>query len=171
MPTVFLGLGTNLGDREANLRAALRGLAEVMRIDAVSSVYESDPVGYRGQPVFWNLVVRGQTTLPPAALLGALHEIETSLGRRRTFRNAPRVIDIDVLLYDDERIALPDLEIPHPRLRERAFVLRPLAELDPGLVVPGTGCTVAEILEAARGLERAEPLFDGQRLLEPEGGG
>ncbi|HEX7092016.1 MAG TPA: 2-amino-4-hydroxy-6-hydroxymethyldihydropteridine diphosphokinase [Longimicrobiales bacterium] len=167
MPTIYLGLGTNLGDRESNLREALRRLAELVRIEAVSSVYESEPVGFRAQPDFWNLVVRGQTELGPRALLGAIQEIERMMGRRPSFRNAPRVIDIDILLYDDVELDLPELSIPHPRMLERAFVLRPLAELAPGLVYPRTGRTIAEHLRSATGLERAEPLFPGARLLDP----
>ena len=165
MRTVYLGLGTNLGERESNLRDALGRLAADVRIEAVSAVYESEPVGFRAQPDFWNLVVRGQTELEPRALLGAIKEIERAMGRRPSFRNAPRVIDIDILVYDDVVLDLPELSIPHPRMLERAFVLRPLAELAPGLVHPRTGRTIAEHLGSAVGLERAEPVFPGTRLL------
>jgi len=167
MPTVYLGLGTNLGDRESNLREALRRLAELVRIEAVSSVYESEPVGFRAQPDFWNLVVRVHTELGPRALLVAIQEIERAMGRRPSFRNAPRVIDIDILLYDDVQLDLPELTIPHPRMLERAFVLVPLAELASGLAHPRTGHTMREHAAAASSLERAEPLFPGARLLEP----
>ncbi len=148
MPTVYLGLGTNLGDRESNLREALRRLAELVRIEAVSSVYESEPVGFRAQPDFWNLVVRVHTELGPRALLVAIQEIERAMGRRPSFRNAPRVIDIDILLYDDVQLDLPELTIPHPRMLERAFVLVPLAELAPDLELPGLGI-VAELARIA----------------------
>ncbi|SRR5690606_38135889 len=166
MPTVYLGLGTNLGDREANLRAALRRLREVVRIEAVSSVYESEPVGYRAQPDFWNLVVRAGTRLEPLALLEALRGIERALGREPSFRNAPRVMDIDLLLYDDVQLNLPELILPHPRMLERAFVLKPLAELAPDVVHPSTGRTIREHAAGADRLERAVPLFPGERLLE-----
>jgi len=165
MPTVFLGLGTNLGDREANLRAALRRLREVVRIEAVSFVYGSEPVGYRAQPDFWNLVVRAGTQLEPLALLGAVRGIERALGRKPSFRNAPRVIDIDLLLYDDVQIDLPELTLPHPRMLERAFVLKPLMELAPDVVHPRTRRTIREHAAGAGQLERAEPLFPGERLL------
>lgn len=166
MATVFLGLGTNLGDREANLRAALRMLRDVVRIEAVSSVYESEPVGYRAQPDFWNLVVRAGTRLEPSALLEAVRGIERALGREPSFRNAPRVMDIDLLLYDDVELDLPELTLPHPRMLERAFVLKPLAEVAPDVVHPATGRTFREHAAEAERLERAVPLFPGERLLE-----
>lgn len=165
MARVYLGLGTNLGDREANLRAALERLREVATIEALSSVYRSEPVGYREQPDFWNLVVRARTELPPEALVEAAKRIEAELGREPAFRNAPRVIDIDLLFYDDLRITTPTLTVPHPRLLERGFVLRPLAELDPELRHPVTGERIADRLACAEGLERTERLFPGDRLL------
>lgn len=150
-----------------------------MTIEAVSSVYRSEPVGVREQPEFWNLVVRGRTRLGPKELLAALQAIERALGRRPGPRYGPRPIDLDILLYDDLRLSTPALEIPHPRLLEREFVLRPLAELEPRLRHPSTGRPIAEHL--ARGLAagtlagRAEPIFPGTQLLEPapgeEGGG
>lgn len=166
MPRAYLGLGTNLGDREQNLREALRRLAAVLEIDGVSSVYETEPVGYTPQPDFWNLVVRGATRLEPESLLRAVERIERELGRQPSFPNAPRVIDIDLLLYDNVCLATPTLEIPHPRMLERAFVLRPLAELEPELRHPATGERIADRLVAlGAGLGRAEPLFPGHRLL------
>ncbi|MBX6363511.1 MAG: 2-amino-4-hydroxy-6-hydroxymethyldihydropteridine diphosphokinase [Gemmatimonadetes bacterium] len=162
----YLGLGTNLGDREANLHDALRGLAGLGSIEAVSTVYASEPVGYRDQPDFWNLAIRMATTLAPPELLAGAKRIEAELGRRPSFRNAPRPIDIDILLYGDDVVASDALQIPHPRLLERAFVLRPLAELDPGLRHPVTGERLADRLHAP-GLERTEPLFPGARLLRP----
>lgn len=168
MPAVYLGLGTNLGDRESNLREALRRLAEHVRIEAVSSVYESEPVGFRAQPDFLNLVVRVGTEEEPRALLRMVQEIERAMGRQRSFRNAPRVIDIDILLYDDLNLELPELTIPHPRMLERAFVLKPLAELAPKLVHPRTGRTIREHAAAAATLERAEPVFPGARLFDSE---
>jgi len=167
---VYLGLGTNLGDRRAQLAGALERLGGVVEIDAISRVYESEPVGYREQPVFWNLVLRGGTDLEPEPLLEATQAIERELGRRRSFRNAPRPIDIDMLLFDDEVRVDGTLQLPHPRMLERGFVLRPLAELDPELRHPVTGRTIREELTLARGLERCEPLFAGSELLSSEGG-
>lgn len=164
MVTSWLGLGTNMGSREENLALALAALREVGTIEAVSSVYESEPVGYREQPDFWNVVVRVRTALPPEALLAAMQEIEHRLGRRRSFPNAPRPIDIDLLLYGSEVHESERLIIPHPRLTERAFVLRPLLELDPELRHPVTGERLHDYL-AAGGLERTELLFPGEKLL------
>jgi 2-amino-4-hydroxy-6-hydroxymethyldihydropteridine diphosphokinase len=171
METVYLGLGTNLGDREANLRGALERLSAHLEIDGVSRVYVSEPVGWRDQPEFWNLVVCGRTALPPAELLAACARIQEEAGARPAFRNGPRALDIDILLVGGRRIAGPALEVPHPRMLERAFVLRPLAELAPGLRHPTTGRTIAEHLASAGPLERAEPLFDGRDLLPAAPGG
>jgi len=147
-------------------------------IERVSSVYRSEPVGVREQPEFWNLVVRGRTRLAPEALLAALKAIERALGRQPAPRYGPRPIDIDILMYDDVRLSTRTLEIPHPRMLEREFVLRPLAELEPELRHPATGRRIADHLAAGLAAGtlagRAEPIFPGTRLLEPaqhEGGG
>lgn len=166
MVTAYLGLGTNLGDRAANLRAALAHLGAAVRIVAVSSVYRSEPVGHRDQPDFWNLVVEVRTALPPEDLLRAVQRIEDGLGRTRPFPNAPRVIDIDLLLYDDVIVESPELTVPHPRMLGRGFVLRPLVEIAPRVRHPATGERLADRLERAEGLERTERLFPGERLLE-----
>lgn len=139
MATAYLGLGGNLGDRDASLARALELLEEHLGIDAVSSVYESEPVGYTAQPEFLNMVVRVQTALSPRDLLEVLHGVEHVLGRERHFRNAPRVIDVDLLLYDGQMLDEPGLTIPHPRMLERDFVLRPLVEMDPELRHPTAG--------------------------------
>jgi len=165
MPRIYLGLGSNLGDRGRNLRRALERLRSVVTIDAVSSVYRSEPVGYREQPDFWNLVVRGQTALPPGELLGELQRIEAELGRTRSFRNAPRPIDIDILLYDDVVLRTSSLTLPHPRMLERGFVLYPLMEVDPEVRHPVTGERIADRLARAEGLERVERIPAGDRLL------
>ncbi|HEX6940035.1 MAG TPA: 2-amino-4-hydroxy-6-hydroxymethyldihydropteridine diphosphokinase [Longimicrobiales bacterium] len=169
MARVYLGVGTNLGDREANLRTALRRLGALGRIAAVSSVYRSEPVGHRPQPDFWNLVVELETVLTPEALLREAQRVEAELGRVRSFRNAPRPMDIDLLLYDDGIIDSPVLTVPHPRMMERGFVLRPLVEIAPGLRHPVTGERFADRLARAEGLERTERLFPGERLLEERG--
>jgi 2-amino-4-hydroxy-6-hydroxymethyldihydropteridine diphosphokinase len=155
MPRVFLGLGTNLGDREANLRGALAALSKRVDIQRVSSVYQSEPVGFLDQPDFWNIVVSAETQLEPHALLDALLDVERELGRERSFRNAPRLIDIDLLLYGEDVVSTDRVQIPHPRMGERAFVLLPLVELEPALRDPATGASYADRL-AEGGLERIE---------------
>jgi len=145
----YIGLGTNLGDRLGNIQEALRKLDDLPIIQSVrvSSVYEAAPVGVTDQPFFLNLVVAARTSLAPQALLDALLHIENQMGRVRTERWGPRVIDMDLLLYGGEQVALPGLTVPHPRLRERAFVLIPLAEIAPELTLPGDGKKVADIAE------------------------
>ncbi|HEU4942712.1 MAG TPA: 2-amino-4-hydroxy-6-hydroxymethyldihydropteridine diphosphokinase [Gaiellaceae bacterium] len=142
MPLVYIGLGANLGDREATIRTALRRLRdhEEIEVQRVSRLRETDPVGYEDQPQFLNGVARLQTSLEPRELLTVLLDLERDLGRTRHGpRFGPRTIDLDILLYDDRVVDEPGLRVPHPRIAERAFVLEPLAELDPGLDVPGRG--------------------------------
>ena len=148
----YLGVGTNLGDRQANIRAALQKLADLPTIQLmrVSPLYETAPVGVTDQPDFLNLVVAAGTSLAPQALLDALLHIENQMGRVRTERWGPRVIDLDLLLYGDAQVALPGLTVPHPRLRERAFVVVPLAEVAPDLVLPRDGKRVADLAELFR---------------------
>lgn len=144
MARAFIGLGSNLGDREAALRGALELLGE--DVVAVSSFRETEPVGYLDQPAFLNAAAALETGLEPRALLERLLGVERELGRTREGpRHGPRTIDLDLLVYDDRVIDEPGLVVPHPRLAERRFVLEPLAELDPDLVVPGRG-RVADLL-------------------------
>jgi len=133
----WIGLGANLGDREAALRAAVRAIAALpgTQVLRVSSLYRSAPVD-AGGPDYLNAVAEIATTLEPHALLAALQAIELGAGRERPYRNAPRTLDLDILLYGDQRIATPTLTVPHPRMDERAFVLLPLAELVPARVPP-----------------------------------
>lgn len=145
--SVYLALGSNLGDRRGNLAAALQRLGEVVEIDNVSSIYETEPVGYLDQPYFLNLVCCGKTALSAADLLQCAKEIEVAIGRQRSFRNSPRPIDIDIIFYDDLDMAEDDLTIPHPRMAERAFVLVPLAEIAPHMVDPVSGRSVQELLQ------------------------
>jgi 2-amino-4-hydroxy-6-hydroxymethyldihydropteridine diphosphokinase len=141
----YVGLGSNLGDREQTLRRALDLLGEHVELVAVSSFRQTEPVGVLDQPRFVNAAARIRTSLPPRALLDLLLATERALGRERRERWGPRTVDLDLLLYGDDVLDEPGLTVPHPRLHERAFVLEPLAELDPGLVVPGRGA-VSELL-------------------------
>ena len=148
MPRAFIGLGSNLGDRERALRAAVAALRASPGVEAValSSLRETDPVGLVDQPRFLNAAAAVDTDLRPRELLDLLLRVELGLGRTRDGpRYGPRTIDLDLLLYGHERLQEPGLEVPHPRLHERAFVLEPLAELDSSLEVPGKG-TVSALL-------------------------
>ena len=153
--TAFLALGSNLGDRLENLRMAVRYLRESgIKVTAVSSVYATKPIRVTKQPDFLNAVVEVETLYSPKALLGLCQTIELRLGRERTIRWGPRVIDVDILLYDDVTIDEPGLTIPHPEMANRAFVLVPLAEIDSDVwIAPGT--TAADALAAvdAAGVE------------------
>lgn len=148
MPTAYLGLGSNLGDRERNLARALELLSEKVQIGKVSSVYETEPVGYEQQPLFLNMVCRISTRLSARQLMRLIVAVETNMGRVRSFRNAPRSIDIDILFYDDAVVKTRHLTIPHPRLAERAFVLTPLDEIAPDLVHPEMNKSIAELSAA-----------------------
>ena len=142
MPRVYIGLGANLGQRRATIERALKLLADTADVEltAVSSLRETDPVDYEDQPRFLNGVALLETDLAPRRVLQLLHDVERRLGRDRSGpRFGPRTIDLDLLLYGDEEIEEPGLQIPHPRLADRRFVLEPLAELDPALDVPGRG--------------------------------
>jgi 2-amino-4-hydroxy-6-hydroxymethyldihydropteridine diphosphokinase len=148
--TVYLSLGSNIGDREANLLAAIERLqAPELRVLRVSPIYETEPVGLAAQRWFLNLAVEAETTLFPLQLLARTGRIERELGRQRTVANGPRTIDIDILFYGNAVVKTARLEIPHPRLSERRFVLAPLAGLAPGLRHPVTHQTVRQLLEAA----------------------
>ncbi|TAK65505.1 MAG: 2-amino-4-hydroxy-6-hydroxymethyldihydropteridine diphosphokinase [Betaproteobacteria bacterium] len=141
MHIAFIALGSNLDHPESKVRlglAALAGLPQVQLV-AASSLYRSAAFGHADQPDFINAVARLSTGLAPRALLAALLAIERRCGRERSFRNAPRTLDLDLLLYDAQSIAEPGLAVPHPRMHERAFVLAPLLEIAPACVIPGRG--------------------------------
>ena len=146
VPTIYLALGANLGDREQNLRVALERIATFVEITRVSSIYETEPWGVREQPWFLNLVCAGSTPLSPVDLLRRVKKIENEMGRAEGIRFGPRPIDIDILLYDRLIELSPALTIPHPRLHERAFVLVPLAEIAPNLIHPRLRVTIRALL-------------------------
>ncbi|MBA4383536.1 MAG: 2-amino-4-hydroxy-6-hydroxymethyldihydropteridine diphosphokinase [Anaerolinea sp.] len=144
---VTLALGSNLGDRCANLHQAVKELSKQVTINKTSSIYETPPWGFIEQPVFLNQVIRGKTTLNPHELLTFIKGIEQEMGRIKNFINGPRLIDIDILLFGSQIITTADLVIPHPRMLERGFVLLPLAEIEPDLIITGTKNTVSDHLQ------------------------
>ena len=153
--TVYLSLGSNVGDRRAQIESALSLLQkECVRIVKRSSLYETEPVDMVEQPWFLNCVVEAQTDLSPREVLEAIQRIEERLGRERTIPRGPRTIDIDVLLYDAIVLREPQLEIPHPRMARRRFVLVPFAEIAPALVHPTSHRTIADLLAAC--VDRSE---------------
>lgn len=153
MPCVYLALGTNLGDRRANLRAAIAALPPAVVVTAESRIYETPPWGVLDQPAFLNMVVRGETGLAPQPLLEHVKQLELELGRRESFRWGPRLIDIDILFYGDLILDSTSLVIPHPRLQERAFVLVPLAELAPDLFHPVLKKTIRDLLSSVNPID------------------
>ena len=146
---VFLSLGSNVGDRPENLRAAIAALpAAGVDVKRVSSIYETEPVDLLEQPWFLNCIVQGKTTIPALDLLRALREIERRMGSKKLIARGPRLIDIDILLYGQQTIDSPELQVPHPRMHLRRFVLAPLVELAPNAEHPSWSATAAQLLDA-----------------------
>ena len=163
MAVAYLGLGSNEGRRPANLRRALRLLAKAGSVDGVSSLYETEPQGYVAQRWFLNAACRLETRLRPEALLALAKEIERQMGRRDTFRNGPRIVDVDTLLYDDLVLELPHLQIPHARMSERAFVLVPLADIAADVIHPVLKLTVGQLQTQIKGSAEVRPWKPGIR--------
>ena len=165
MVAVYLGLGSNLGDREDNLRRAVSLLSRRASLIALSSVYEAEPWGYASQPAFFNMACLLETSLSPQDLLELAQSVERDLGRVPSLRYGPRVIDVDILLYGDEVIEAPLLQVPHPRLWQRAFALTPLAEIAPGLAHPVLGASIADLLEGVAVSDREGVVMLGSLSL------
>ncbi len=151
MNRVYLGLGSNIGDSKSNIESALLSLDKKVNIINKSSYYQTEPVGYKDQAWFLNMVIEGETNLNPRELLSFTQSIEKDLKRVKTIVNGPRIIDIDILIYDDLKIESEDLIIPHPRMQERAFVMVPIFEIAPELVI--NNIAVKDIIQNLKGEE------------------
>ncbi len=168
MITVYIALGTNVGEREENLRAALQHLPDVgVHIQRVSSVYETEPVDFLDQDWFLNTVLEAQTELDALDLLRALRVIEARMGSRKAFAKGPRLIDLDILLYGNETMDTPELQVPHPRMLERRFVLAPLAEIAPNLRHPNWKSGVAKLLTDLSDRSEVRKIRDASAIWSP----
>ena len=168
MNTVYIALGTNIGEREENLRAALQHLPEFgVHIRRVSSVYETEPLDYLDQDWFLNAALEGATELDALDLLRALRVIESRMGSRKTIPKGPRLIDLDILLYGNETLDTPELQVPHPRMLERRFVLVPLAEIASTLRHPTWPAGVAHLLATTRDHSAVKKFRDASVIWPP----
>ncbi len=158
MAIAYVGLGANLGDTQKNIASAIERINALGAIIAVSSLYQTEPVGYEDQDWFLNCVLKLDTTLTARELLEALQEIERDLGKKITIRWGPRTIDLDILLYDNQVFDVWDLQVPHPRLHVRAFVLVPLAEIAPEAIHPVIGKTMRELKNELTSSKQVEKL-------------
>ena len=146
MHQIYLALGTNIGDRPQNLRSAIAALPPSVNVLQESRIYETEPWGYLDQPAFLNMALKAETSLSPRELLNYLKDLEVQLGRTPNFRNGPRLLDMDILFFDDLCLNEPDLVIPHPRIHERSFVLVPLTDIAPGFIHPLLAQSVTQML-------------------------
>lgn len=161
---VFIGIGSNIGDAAYNCARGIEGIGEIdgNKIIAISSFYRSEPIGHIEQDWFVNCVIKIKTDLTPHSLLTALHDVEKSFGRKRGIKYGPRVIDLDVLLFDSLIIDEGEFKIPHPRMHERRFVLEPMSEIDANFIHPVTKKTIKELLTELGGSQKVEPLLSIQ---------
>lgn len=171
---IYLGVGSNMGNKESNLAQAFKLLAPDISVVQVSSLYETEPVGYKDQPWFLNCACCAYTDLSPLQLLDYVKHIEEQLGRILSFKDSPRPIDIDVLFYGDETVKTDLLTVPHPRIHERTFVLAPMAELDPDHIHPIKRQTITQMLSAVASEGRIRrrnwsPLFAEELIPNPRG--
>jgi 2-amino-4-hydroxy-6-hydroxymethyldihydropteridine diphosphokinase len=164
MSKIYLGLGTNLGDTESNLEQALNFLSEKITIIKKSSLYETEPVGFKDQPWFLNMVVEAETGLAPEDLLYFTQSIEKQMKRVKTIVNGPRIIDIDILLYGNERVKTENLVIPHPRMTQRAFVMVPLYEISPELIISGKSVKDIMVNFSGEKIRKLSSSASGSRL-------
>ncbi len=144
--SVFIGLGTNIGDRGGNLKTALNKISDFILTEKLSSVYETEPVDYEDQDWFFNMVIQGTTTIPLRELLGKLQETENKMGRKNAISKGPRIIDLDILFYSNLVLSADTLIIPHPEIHNRSFVLTPLNEIAPEFVHPKLGKSINNLL-------------------------
>ncbi|MCT4781367.1 MULTISPECIES: 2-amino-4-hydroxy-6-hydroxymethyldihydropteridine diphosphokinase [Exiguobacterium] len=158
MNRAYIALGSNIGDKAGHLQAAIDAMRLLPTTKTVrpSSIYETAPVGYVDQDLFYNMVVELETTLSAEMLLEELQRIEQQEGRKRLFKNGPRTLDLDIVLYNEEMIQSEGLTVPHPRMQDRAFVLAPLRELNASHIVPGVDQTVGQLYVALPEAERAD---------------
>jgi 2-amino-4-hydroxy-6-hydroxymethyldihydropteridine diphosphokinase len=151
----YLSAGSNIGDRKAALGSAVNDLrGKSIQVCSISSLYETEPVGFLNQPWFLNIALEIRTELTSRELLNACREVEAEHGRIRTFQGAPRTLDVDILLFESQIIEEPDLQIPHPRMAQRRFVLEPLAEIAPNILHPTLGKSIQELLAVCLDLSR-----------------
>lgn len=158
MANVLLGLGSNVGEPLDNLREAVSRLSHICLVSRVSSVYKTEPVGFADQAWFLNCALTAETSLSPQELLDRILRVEIAMGRERTVRNGPRIIDIDILLFDDLQMATDDLSIPHPRMHQRAFVLHPAVEIAPDMQHPVLQLSIKRAFEALQDSQRVDQI-------------
>jgi 2-amino-4-hydroxy-6-hydroxymethyldihydropteridine diphosphokinase len=163
--TVYIGLGSNLGDRVGNLREAGQRLGAVVKIEKASQLYVAAPMGYVRDDAFVNAVIRGTTTLKPMELLEMMQAIEAAMGRRPGVQYGPRPIDLDLLFYDVVQMETRKLTIPHPRIPQRAFVLKPLAEIAPEFMHPVLYYTISQLLQDAEDVDQVQIFQPDQQLV------